>query len=169
MGFSAKPVNKIRNERWPVRTFVHIDRTLIRKTISCFKIVPTMRRSSFIDMDHARLRPMDEWPAPNMIVGSAQTKRPAAGNVRSERSPLHDVRQHAQAYIPRTGHGSLTRICFSYGRDWRLAAAHLRLSFGGQPSRSAGLPAEAPKERRLVEPDGIEPTTSCLQSRRSPN
>ena len=23
--------------------------------------------------------------------------------------------------------------------------------------------------RRLVEPDGIEPTTSCLQSRRSPN
>jgi hypothetical protein len=22
---------------------------------------------------------------------------------------------------------------------------------------------------RLVEPDGIEPTTSCLQSRRSPN
>jgi hypothetical protein len=25
------------------------------------------------------------------------------------------------------------------------------------------------KQRRLVEPDGIEPTTSCLQSRRSPN
>ena len=34
---------------------------------------------------------------------------------------------------------------------------------------STGLPAEAPKERRLVEPDGIEPTTSCLQSRRSPS
>jgi hypothetical protein len=29
--------------------------------------------------------------------------------------------------------------------------------------------ADAPKERRLVEPDGIEPTTSCLQSRRSPS
>ena len=26
-----------------------------------------------------------------------------------------------------------------------------------------------PDRRRLVEPDGIEPTTSCLQSRRSPN
>ena len=24
-------------------------------------------------------------------------------------------------------------------------------------------------DARLVEPDGIEPTTSCLQSRRSPN
>src|SRR6476619_2699242 len=34
-----------------------------------------------------------------------------------------------------------TRNCFLYGRD----------------------------ETRLVEPDGIEPTTSCLQSRRSPN
>ena len=29
--------------------------------------------------------------------------------------------------------------------------------------------AEAAKQRRLVEPDGIEPTTSCLQSRRSPS
>jgi len=25
------------------------------------------------------------------------------------------------------------------------------------------------EQRRLVEPDGIEPTTFCLQSRRSPN
>ena len=25
------------------------------------------------------------------------------------------------------------------------------------------------RKTRLVEPDGIEPTTSCLQSRRSPN
>ncbi len=25
------------------------------------------------------------------------------------------------------------------------------------------------KKRRMVEPDGIEPTTSCLQSTRSPN
>src|SRR4051812_6814463 len=33
----------------------------------------------------------------------------------------------------------------------------------------AGLPTEAAQPRRLVEPDGIEPTTSCLQSRRSPN
>jgi hypothetical protein len=29
--------------------------------------------------------------------------------------------------------------------------------------------AGAAERRRLVEPDGIEPTTSCLQSRRSPN
>ncbi len=36
------------------------------------------------------------------------------------------------------------------------------LEKGGRSSNSAGIP-------RLVELDGIEPTTSCLQSRRSPN
>ena len=30
---------------------VRTDRTLIRKTISCFKIIPTARRSSFTDMN----------------------------------------------------------------------------------------------------------------------
>jgi hypothetical protein len=35
--------------------------------------------------------------------------------------------------------------------------------------RYSGLPAEAAKQRRLVEVNGIEPMTSCLQSRRSPN
>ena len=29
--------------------------------------------------------------------------------------------------------------------------------------------AAAIRQRKLVEPDGIEPTTSCLQSTRSPN
>ena len=39
-------------------------------------------------------------------------------------------------------------------------------------SLGAGWPANRScylKQRRLVEPDGIEPTTFCLQSRRSPN
>jgi hypothetical protein len=48
----------------------------------------------------------------------------------------------------------------------------------GQSTSAHGLlietwPARAPnwfdQKRRVVEPDGIEPTTSCLQSRRSPN
>jgi hypothetical protein len=43
------------------------------------------------------------------------------------------------------------------------------LEFPLLPSVRVGLPTEAAKRRRLVEPDGIEPTTSCLQSRRSPN
>ena len=39
-----------------------------------------------------------------------------------------------------------------------LAARRMRKTFSADETRS-----------RLVEPDGIEPTTSCLQSRRSPN
>src|SRR5689334_4230103 len=43
-----------------------------------------------------------------------------------------------------------------------------------QPARLRPLGSDAAAfislgERSLVEPDGIEPTTSCLQSRRSPN
>ena len=42
------------------------------------------------------------------------------------------------------------------------------------PSGSGGPwrgpdPVSAPSRRLLVEPDGVEPTTSCVQSRRSPN
>src|SRR5262249_41014810 len=70
------------------------------------------------------------------------------------------------------------------GRDALSAVtivARLRSSsYGGQPTplevpcnvwrvAKAGLPAEAPKGRRLVEPRGIEPLTSSLRTRRSPS
>jgi hypothetical protein len=65
---------------------------------------------------------------------------------RPERSPLHDVRQHAQADDPWRGADRLREFVF------------LRTSY-----------QRADRIKPLVEPDGIEPTTSCLQSRRSPN
>jgi hypothetical protein len=37
------------------------------------------------------------------------------------------------------------------------------------PSRDGGCVEPEPEPEILVEPDGIEPTTSCLQSTRSPN
>ena len=60
----------------------------------------------------------------------------------SDRSPLHDVRQRARRPRP--------------AEALRCAAREMTFLFG----RASIL---------LVEPDGIEPTTSCLQSRRSPN
>jgi hypothetical protein len=77
----------------------------------------------------------------------------------SERSSLHDVRYHAaeqflRAFSSRKSIVLRTRICL-FGRAF--------------PEQLTGLPAEAAEQRRLVEPDGIEPTTSCLQSRRSPS
>jgi hypothetical protein len=34
--------------------------------------------------------------------------------------------------------------------------------YDGRPSRRGGLPAEAPKARRPVGGDGLEPPTSCV-------
>ena len=71
-----------------------------------------------------------------------------------------------------------TRLRRDGGREFMLirGTAHsppspLRAT-ARQPKRSqtsSGLPSRGALARRLVEPDGIEPTTSCLQSRRSPN
>ena len=91
--------------------------------------------------------------------------------VRSERSPLHDVRQHAHADASRTKVFTWRILVFLTDEQSRRHIDRLRLKAlaGNLRGSKLGLPAEAPKERRLVEPDGIEPTTSCLQSRRSPN
>jgi hypothetical protein len=48
----------------------------------------------------------------------------------------------------------------------RIAAA---LASTTLASGGCGIVFSANEHSRLVEPDGIEPTTSCLQSRRSPN
>ena len=55
--------------------------------------------------------------------------------------PLHDVRYHA---------------CCG-------------LEPGGRSDGCGNVFSTDELQTRLVEPDGIEPTTSCLQSRRSPN
>jgi hypothetical protein len=129
-----------------LRTFVRTDRTLIRKTISflCFKIEPTTMRSSFADMNMHNLRRWMKGGRRTRHLGARGTFHGLSPlHVRSERSPLHDVRQHAHA------NDAVTR---------RIACANL---FYGRVISRPTSP--------LVEPDGIEPTTSCLQSRRSPN
>jgi hypothetical protein len=61
----------------------------------------------------------------------------------SGQSPLHDVKQ-----------------CFRPGAKARGETVF---------SQGKNRPDQAPAKAGLVEPDGIEPTTSCLQSRRSSN
>jgi len=48
----------------------------------------------------AQPQPMDEGQDQTTPLGARRTSRPAAAHVRSERSPLHDVRQHAHANGP---------------------------------------------------------------------
>ena len=54
-------------------------------------------------------------------------------------------------------------------RQGWLAKLKLREATARLRPSGYGVAAPAAPQRRLVEPDGIEPTTSCLQSRRSPN
>ena len=105
------------------------------------------------------------------VFRSAQNVwRLAPFHVRPERSPLHDVRQHAHANGAWTRRiacaNSFSRTSFQKSVSSPPSPKFRRATFAVrrlacQPKRL--LP------RRLVEPDGIEPTTSCLQSRRSPN
>ena len=83
---------------------------------------------------------------------------------RPVRSPLHDVRQHAATDVR-----IATNKC-SHGRDIKAAPATTGVSADNLRRSKAGLPTQPQhKPRKLVEPDGIEPTTSCLQSTRSPS
>ena len=130
---------------------------------------------------HVRGRMRSSFPSPGCIlrgpshdgkamqldrpVGSGRfgkLRLPRGQTLRSDTFTFHDVEQHAQAEAER---------CASWMNQWRIpvfADGHhgsvamprcrwLRLSRPSLPS-----PAEA-----VVEQDGIEPTTSCLQSTRS--
>jgi hypothetical protein len=137
----------------------------IRKTSLLHKIDPTARRSSFADMraagDLSHERPAsqttlgDSAPPVTCVTRSAwidllftmsdNTRRRRQGRRRAQIMILTNELSGAQ----RPPSLKLRRATFAVR------------SLLHQPQR--------PWPRRLVEPDGIEPTTSCLQSRRSPN
>jgi hypothetical protein len=92
------------------------------------------------------------------IAGGLRLRVRATDPLRASDKPsLHDVRQHASTGRP-----------VSRNSSWRTTA---------KPNGSGGRSPSAPNDSgclhhepsEVVEPDGIEPTTSCLQSRRSPN
>jgi hypothetical protein len=127
-----------------LRTFVRTDRTLIRKTISLLQDRTDDEAVKLRRHEHAQPLPMDERQTPYMSLGA--------------RGTFHGLRRYTFARNDLLFTMSdNTRMQATRGRD----ALHARISFHGRATREPLLP--------LVEPDGIEPTTSCLQSRRSPN
>ena len=79
----------------------------------------------------------------------------------SDAFPLHNVKDHARTRGGRPSghpHTHPERNSFSMG----LALIELLRRHLPQPRHHYA-------RKRMVEPDGIEPTTSCLQSTRSPN
>jgi hypothetical protein len=70
----------------------------------CFKIDPTVKRSSVTDKEVLRFKDLHLRDDPAVANLGERAKRFAAQvnwdpatHVRSERSPLHDVRQHARS------------------------------------------------------------------------
>ena len=114
-------------------------RTLIRKTSLLHKIDPTARRSSFADMSI----PSDFSHDRLASTGNAWSSAPPA--TLQSRATLGSI--------------SSSR-CQITGAPLDKAESAL-IEFLTNELFAVGS--------RLVEPDGIEPTTSCLQSRRSPN
>src|SRR6476661_8720231 len=98
--------------------------------------------------------------------GTERSSLPTAG--------VHDLRpglsdQSPKALIIRPG---IIRICFLFTMSWNPQERACRLLAGITHSSETCLDvaaASAIDRNSLVEPDGIEPTTSCLQSTRSPN
>ena len=62
------------------------------------------------------------------------------------------------------GLGALLRVCAALNRLGAITCAQPALALTG-----FGVPASAAGQRRLVELSGIEPLTSSLRTRRSPN
>ena len=81
-----------------LRTFVRTDRALIRKTISLLQDRSDDDAVKLRRHEHAQPPPMDEGRRRTGHLGARGTFNGLSPlHVRSERSPLHDVRQHAHA------------------------------------------------------------------------
>jgi hypothetical protein len=143
--------------------------TLIRKTSLLHKIGPMTRRSSFVNKIVLQLS--------SHLAMQAKRRKRSGDSEGSAQIALHDptridllftMSEITHAAPSGVEHAKL--FCLR-GLWWSLAPARLRPSGLRRGSLRFLLAcrAVAPKERRLVEPDGIEPTTSCLQSTRSPS
>jgi hypothetical protein len=127
-------------------------RTMIRKTSLLRKINPMMRRSSFtkkiIYNSHIlQVLPCERRERRNDLEIMNWIPQITLQIPNSDRSPLYDVRNPAKRR-PK-------------GRRMRSDV------FADDSSSDARQFADL--RFHLVEPDGIEPTTSCLQSTRSPS
>ena len=130
--------------RSSVLTNGSIGRTLIRKT-SLLRIVPTACGQAADIALRTRFRRAGEFSSPYNTIAFqcseiAHRSRPCGHDRLSERSYLFTM-------------SDITPPHETSWPRWRT-----RKTFLCERAKS-----------RLVEPDGIEPTTSCLQSRRSPN
>src|SRR6185312_13433848 len=141
--------------RGPATTFANRNGgSLIRKTSFASRSNRRRQRSSFADLTCRQPWPMDEGLGRKHVCRSAQN---GLGDLKPCGSkPL--CRSLGTISSSRCQTTRAACECFAEKHERKREFVFLRTS--NQKQRG---------DRRLVEPDGIEPTTSCLQSRRSPS
>ena len=144
-------------------------RTLTRKTSLLRKIEPMARRSGFANRiicnPHSSHDENERRNDPEIVKGRAIARTIQLGSISSLRC------QKSRRSL--SGESCDMRKCFSrtmvgYGfYQQPVSSSHeLRRARFGFLLRGC---ATRSRRRSVVEPDGIEPTTSCLQSTRSPS
>jgi hypothetical protein len=123
--------------------------TLIRKTSLLRKINPMVRRSSFTNKGHLQLDHL------------AMNKR---RNVPEIVNGISELLRGSQTRINLLFTMSEIPHAFPTGNDMRSDVSRTTLTNQASFQRQ-----DIRQSNPLVEPDGIEPTTSCLQSTRSPS
>ena len=176
-------LHRLSAPRHPPDTLMSLDRSHHRcpSGSPSGKLRPAFRRANGTDARlHPKMEPQDlcfqtcprrdavKLPATCRPFGSGRTHGPspaAPPTLGSDTFTLHDVEQHA----PATPGRCAARRC--RGRILLLRTELVGASSSGPAYRSrlARPPRPAPPRDAMVEQDGIEPTTSCLQSTRSPN
>ena len=100
------------------------------------------------------------------VLTDLSASRLAPSGLRPNALPLHNVRDPKTKERRRIDILIAGRSAFFTSSAFALDKLINRIGRIGAPNRSTLV---GPRPKALVEPDGIEPTTSCLQSTRSPN
>ena len=100
-------------------------------------------------------------PIPDLTVWQVPAAKP-------DMVPLHDVERSRTRTRSHRDRNRVRMSVLSSDGDARHARPR-GSDPASRPLQAAEITAIAAAPPRLVEPDGIEPTTSCLQSTRSPN
>jgi hypothetical protein len=126
----------------------------------------------------SRLRLWRTPPPPDEDIGTSSTtvpSRTAAGTKRRPRTPRpgrRDVQNRAGPIAEEQNLFTLSKITADPGIAAEAHQQTLRPCAPPHHPLAAVSPVASPRAATaaaLVEPDGVEPTTSCVQGRRSPN
>jgi hypothetical protein len=142
---------------------------MIRKTSLLRKIEPTTRRSSFVGKDRntEAMQAKRSCANPGDYIDRPQI---ALQILYSDRSPLYDVRNPASNIRKDITSEVMLSRNSNDGCPNGACREHTMKKGDGSGFNPWSLDHRRhPSERFLVEADGIEPTTSCLQSTRSPS